>query len=169
MLDLTYHEMDIADHADMVALASDWIVVRQLGGWKWPMDAAQVLKYCKPFEGDGFCWTIKHAGEWAGRIGVTGTHLGYTLPRSVHGRGIATQAAHHAITHYFATTDRDTIDATTWHDNPASHRVLLKCGFFHWHTEYQRALARGYPIQCRHYRLTRATWQARLEGLGEID
>jgi RimJ/RimL family protein N-acetyltransferase len=160
MLDLTYHEMSMDDHADLTALASDWVVVRQLGGWAWPMDPEQVNKYCKPFEGKGFCWTIKHAGEWAGRIGVTGTHIGYTLPPAVHGRGIATQAATHAMAHYFDTTDNDILHATTWIDNGGSHRVLEKCGFQHWQSLYERSKARGYPVQSRHYRLTRTRWDA---------
>ncbi|MCK0121436.1 GNAT family N-acetyltransferase [Loktanella sp. F6476L] len=159
MLDLTYHEMCADDHADLTALASDWRVVRQLGGWAWPMDPDQVAKYCKPFEGDGFCWTIKHSGEWAGRIGVTGANIGYTLPRSVHGRGIATQATRHATAHFFDTNDADVLTATTWIDNPASHRVLIKCGFTHWQTCYRHALARGYPVASRQYRLTRTDWQ----------
>ncbi len=160
MLDLTYHEPSADDLAEMTALASNWTIVRQLGGWKWPMDPEQVAKYCKPFEAKGFLWTIKDAGEWAGRIGVTGTTLGYTLPPAVHGRGIATQAVHDATAHFFASTEHAALDATTWIDNPGSHRVLLKSGFTHWYTGYEQAQARRHPVLCRHYRLTRTQWDA---------
>lgn len=160
MPDLTYHDMCAADRVPLTTLASDWSVVRQLSGWAWPMDPVQVAKYCKPFAGNGFCWTIRHNGEWAGRIGVTDASLGYTLPGSVHGRGIATQAARHAMGHFFATTDSDLLRATTWIDNTASHRVLVKCGFTHCQTCFEHAKARGYPVRSRQYRLTRTQWHA---------
>ena len=159
MLDLTYHEMAHDDFEPLMALASDWDVVRQLGRWSWPADEDQVRFYCKPFEAEGFWWTIKHDGEWAGRVGVSGRSLGYTLPKTVHGRGIATQASQHAIQHYFATTEHDQLLATTWIDNAASHRVLMKCGFTHWQTYYEQSVARGYPVQSRQYHLTRTQWQ----------
>ena len=159
MLDLTYHEIAPEDFEPLMALASDWDVVRQLGRWKWPADEDQVRQYCKPFEGNGFCWTIKHGDEWAGRIGISGRDIGYTLPRSMHGRGIATQAAIHAINHYFDTTDGDLITASTWIDNAPSQHILQKLGFFHWQTTYIRSVARGYPVQVRQNRLTRTQWQ----------
>ena len=159
MLDLTYHEMAPDDFEPLMALASDWTVVRQLGRWKWPACEGQVRQFCKFFEGEGFIWTIKHGDVWAGRVGITEGNLGYTLVRAVHGLGIATQASAHAIEHYFATTDCDIITADTWIDNPASQRVLEKLGFQHWQTCYIRSVARGYPVPVRKSRLTRADWQ----------
>jgi RimJ/RimL family protein N-acetyltransferase len=159
MLNLTYHEMHADDHADLTALASDWIVVRQLGGWAWPMDPDQVQKYCKPFDGNGFCYTIKDGDEWAGRIGITGDAIGYTLPPAVHGRGIATAAGRMAVNKGFDDLGLDVITATTWHDNPASARVLKKLGFIHWQSYYEKSKARGIPTLVYQYRLTRADWQ----------
>ncbi|MEO9862396.1 MAG: GNAT family N-acetyltransferase [Yoonia sp.] len=160
MLDLTYHDCTPDDFDPMMALASDWDVVRQLGRWKWPADPEQVRFYCKPYEGRGFLWTIKHGAEWAGRIGITGGDIGYTLPRSVHGRGIATQAATYAINHHFATTDDHVITGSTWNDNAASQHVLEKLGFKHWQTCYMRSVARGYPVLVRQNKLTRQDWEA---------
>lgn len=159
MLDLTYHEMCGEDREPLTALASNWTVVRQLGRWAWPADHDQIAKFCKPFEGDGFCYTIKDGGEWAGRIGITGNALGYTLPPSVHGRGIATAASEMAIDKGFDDLALDVIIASTWHDNPASARVLKKCGFTHWQTHYQDSVARGVPTLVQQYRLTRIDWQ----------
>jgi RimJ/RimL family protein N-acetyltransferase len=53
----------------------------------------------------------------------------------------------------------DVIIASTWHDNPASARVLTKCGFTHWQTHYQDSVARGVPTLVQQYRLTRIDWQ----------
>ena len=160
MLDLTYHDMTPEDYEPLMALASDWVVVRQLGRWKWPADEDQVRFFCKPYAGNGFLWTIKHGDTWAGRVGITGGDLGYTLPRSVHGRGIATQASIHAINHYFDTTDGDMITGSTWIDNAPSQHILMKLGFVHWQTCYIRSTARGYPVQVRQNRLTRQDWHA---------
>jgi RimJ/RimL family protein N-acetyltransferase len=161
MLDLTYHELTMEDFDPMMALASDWDVVRQLGRWKWPADPEQVRSYCQPYTGIGFLWTIKHGTEWAGRIGITGGDIGYTLPRAVHGRGIATQAATYAINHHFATTDATVITGSTWIDNDASQHVLMKLGFKHWQSRYIRSRARGFPVMVRHNKLTRDDWKTR--------
>ena len=158
MGNLTYHSLDSADYDDVLAMVSDWSVTRQLGRWKWPADPAQVRSFCKPYDGDGFLWTIKEDGVFAGRIGVTGGDLGYTLARSAHGRGIATAAARHAIAQAFDLLDLDVITGGTWEDNPASMRILQKLGFQHWQTRYVRSVARGYPVRVFHHRLTRAVW-----------
>ena len=142
----------------MMAMASDWDIVRQLGRWKWPADEEQVRYYCKPFEGDGFIWTIKEDGVFAGRIGVTGGDIGYTLPKSAHGRGIATAASRYAINQAFDLLGLDVITGSTWIDNAASEHILQKLGFQHWQTRYIRSTARGYPVQVRHSRLTRKDW-----------
>jgi RimJ/RimL family protein N-acetyltransferase len=158
MPNLTYHDLAPEDFAPMMAMASDWDIVRQLGRWKWPADEDQVRFYCKPFEGDGFIWTIKEDGVFAGRIGVTGGSIGYTLPKSAHGRGIATEASIFALNKAFDLLDLDVITGSTWLDNPASERVLLKLGFQHWQTHFDHSTARGFPVQVRQYRLTRKDW-----------
>ena len=142
----------------MLEMASDWDVVRQLGRWKWPTDPAQIQSFCAPFVGDGLLWTIKEDGVFAGRIGITHGELGYTLPKSAHGRGIATQACRHVITQAFDILDLDVIRGTTWFDNAASERVLHKVGFVQWQTQYDQSVARGLPVLVRRYRLTRSAW-----------
>lgn len=158
MADLTYHPLAPEDYEPMMAMASDWDVVRQLGRWTWPADPEQVRFYCAPYDGDGAIWTIKEDGVFAGRVGVTAGSLGYTLPKSAHGRGIATRASRFAINQAFDLFELDHIDATTWHDNPASAHVLDKLGFVHWQTYYQRSVARGYPVLVYQLRLTRDDW-----------
>jgi len=163
---LTYHDLAPEDYDDVLAMVSDWDITRQLGRWKWPADPEQVRFFCKPYQGDGFIWTIKENGAFAGRIGVTGGDLGYTLPKSAHGRGIATTAARHAICRAFNTLDLDVITGGTWEDNPASAHILQKLGFQHWNTRFERSVARGYPVQVLYHRLTRPDWD-RLNAPGQ--
>lgn len=158
MTELTFHAPAPDDFEAMHAMASDWQVVRQLGRWAWPVDTDQVRSFCKPFEGDGLVWTIKENGRFAGRVGVTGGAIGYTLPQSAHGRGIATRASRFAIAHAFDLLELETIHGSTWHDNRASARVLEKLGFDHWQTHYDHARARGLPVLIHQFRLTRSTW-----------
>lgn len=158
MADLTYDLPSANDYDDVLAMASDWAVVRQLGGWKWPVDPEQVRHFCKPLEGDGFVWTIKDRGVFAGRIGITKGSIGYTLPRHVHGKGIATAASRYAIAQAFDLLNLDVITGVTWADNPASDRVLRKLGFDHWYTGYEYSKARRSPTLSRQYRLTRPAW-----------
>lgn len=158
MAKLTYHPLAPEDYAPSLAMVSDWDIVRQLGRWKWPTDPEQVMSFCKPYEGDGFLWTIKEDGVFAGRIGVTGGDLGYTLPKCAQGRGIATAACHYAINQAFDLLDLDVITGSTWIDNAVSAHILKKLGFEHWQTHYQRSIARGRPVIVHRYRLTRDTW-----------
>jgi len=159
MVDLTYHAPSDDDFGPLLATASDWQVVRQLGRWKWPVCAQQLRGFYQPHHGAGFVWTVKHNGVWAGRVGVTGGALGYVVAPPLHGRGIATHACAAAIAHYFATSDGDTIVASTWIDNNASQHIMHKLGFVHWQTTYIRSIARGLPVLVRKNRLTRTDWQ----------
>lgn len=158
MPELSYHPLASEDYDPLLAMASDWDIVRQLGRWKWPADPEQVRYYCKPFEGDGFLWTIKEGGVFAGRVGVTNGDLGYTLPKSAHGRGIATAACRYAIAQAFDLLELEVITGSTWIDNAISAHVLHKLGFQHWQTHFQRSVARGLPVMVQRHRLTRTEW-----------
>ncbi len=158
MADLTYRSIRPGDFEDLHAIATQWSVVRQLGGWPWPPSADFTRGRSKPYEGEGFVWAICINDRLIGSIGVTGGDLGYMLNASHHGQGIMSEAARTAINHAFQTTDRDHLTASTWHDNPASYRVLQKLGFVHWQTRYIHAKARNIPTLVHQHRLTRTRW-----------
>jgi RimJ/RimL family protein N-acetyltransferase len=160
MHNLSYRNLGADDFTALQSIASTWGVVRQLGSWPWPADPAFTKNRCTPYAGDGFVWAICLDGVMCGSITVTGCELGYMLHPSVAGRGIMTAAARHAIRHGFATRDIACINASVWHDNAASHRVLTKLGFTHWQTRFEQSKARGIPTQCQYYRLRRTDWTA---------
>jgi len=155
----TYRPIRPTDFDDLSAIAQDWSVVRQLGGWNWPYDPDQIRERSKPYEGCGFVWAICRADRLIGTLGITSGALGYMLHPAYHGQGIMTRAVRVALREAFADGSRDLIRATTWHDNPGSHAVLMRLGFVHWQTCYEHARARRLPTLSRNYRLTRAAWE----------
>jgi len=89
--------------------------------------------------------------------------LGYALAPEVWGKGLATEAAAAAIEAGFALTDAVEMLATSHVENPASRRVLEKCGFVHTGSGLEGAPARGGMVPCDRFRLERAAWTGRRE------
>ncbi|MCW2308823.1 GNAT family N-acetyltransferase [Rhodobium gokarnense] len=56
-------------------------------------------------------------------------HIGYWIGVPFWGKGFATEAAHRIIDHVFESTDLTEINAACRVTNPASRRVIEKCGF----------------------------------------
>ena len=50
---LYYRPMSSSDASALHKIASDWSVVRQLGGWPWPASKAFIFGRCVPYAGDG--------------------------------------------------------------------------------------------------------------------
>lgn len=154
----TYRAIRPADFDALFDLASRWDVVRQLGGWNWPPDAAQIRERSNPYSGDGFVWAICRDDSLIGSVGVTGGDLGYMLHPHYHRQGVMWRAATRAVREAFASSGRDHLTGTVWYDNVASFALLKRLGFVHWQTLYQRARARGFPVLSYHSKLTRADW-----------
>jgi len=82
-------------------------------------------------------WAIEVAGEAAGGIGVElgegvyakSAHFGYWLARRHWGRGIMTAAVRAVSDYVLARLDVVRLEAPVFAWNPASMRVLEKCGF----------------------------------------
>jgi RimJ/RimL family protein N-acetyltransferase len=87
--------------------------------------------------------------------------IGYALAPEVWGKGLATEAVLAAIEAGFTLTDAIEMLATAHIENPASRRVLDKCGFMHAGTGLEGAPARGGMVPCDRFRLERAAWANR--------
>jgi RimJ/RimL family protein N-acetyltransferase len=86
--------------------------------------------------------------------------LGYWLGTPYWGNGYATEAVRSLIDAFFAYGEGDEITACARVINPASRRVLEKCGF-----AYQGAGLSQLPARCGlypvdHFRLDRRTWSS---------
>ena len=87
--------------------------------------------------------------------------IGYALAPEVWGKGLATEAALAAIEAGFTLTNAIEMLATAHVENPASRRVLDKCGFAHTGAGLEGAPARGGMVPCDRFRLERAAWAGR--------
>jgi RimJ/RimL family protein N-acetyltransferase len=101
-----------------------------------------------------------------GAIGLSGRGvdrlaLGYALSPEVWGRGYATEAVEAMVETAFRLTHCVEINVDVRVENPASRRVLDKCGFAYLSTGPQGAPARGGMVQCDRLQLKRPDWAAR--------
>lgn len=79
MVNLTYRDLGADDFEAMHCLATQWQVVRQLGGWPWPASPEFTKSRCKTYGGKGFVWGICLDGSLVGSVAVTGRELGCIL------------------------------------------------------------------------------------------
>jgi RimJ/RimL family protein N-acetyltransferase len=101
-------------------------------------------------------------------IGVIGIHpreaglpfIGYWLGKDHWGEGLATEAAQAMIDAAFSLAAAPAVEASARVINPASRRVLEKCGFRHEGSNLKSLPARGGLFPCDQFRLDRSTWMA---------
>lgn len=101
-------------------------------------------------------------------IGMIGAHrqasgvpfIGYWLGTRHWGKGYATEAVQGLIDTLFSLVDVPAIEADTRVINPASRRVLEKCGFRAEGSFLKSLPARGGLFPCEQFRLDRSTWAA---------
>jgi RimJ/RimL family protein N-acetyltransferase len=87
--------------------------------------------------------------------------LGYWLGQPYWARGYMTEAAQAVVDAYFAYADGRKLVASARTDNPASRRVLEKCGFIPMGPGLQAFPARDAVLPVERFRLDRAAWQRR--------
>jgi RimJ/RimL family protein N-acetyltransferase len=120
--------------------------------------------------GQALVLAIARTAEPLRLIGTLGLHdmgearagLGYLLDVPFHGRGLMTEAVEGLVAAAFTYTGCRRIEASSRIINPASARVLDKCGFTHKGAVLQDAPTRGGPIEVDLFELTRAAWRARI-------
>jgi RimJ/RimL family protein N-acetyltransferase len=101
------------------------------------------------------------------RLSESIPELGYWIGVAHWGRGYATEAARAVLDHAFGELGHERVAARARVSNPASRRVLEKCGF-QWSGVSLiriRALASSTPVDC--FRLDRGLWAA-LKSWGKL-
>ena len=101
-----------------------------------------------------FC--IEHDAAVIGSVGLRRAHggtyeLGYWIAEPCWGHGFATEAARRAVSYAFDELGAARVTAGHYCDNPASGRVLEKCGFRYTSTNKQLSVARGGTVDCRRF------------------
>src|SRR5215210_2304338 len=118
-------------------------------------------------EGRGLTAAITRKGN--GPIGMVGIapspedglpHLGYWLGAGHWGQGYATEAARAMIDAFFAYTDGRELNSSARVVNPASRRVLEKCGFAFQGAGLMAFPAGGGVFPVDRFRLDRRMWES---------
>ncbi len=129
-----------ADKARLLAIANDRRIARNLTHrFPHPYTAADADRWFELLERTPrpMHWAIEVDGQLAGGIGAEPgegvdartAHFGYWLAPQYWGRGIMTAARRAAVAHVFDHSDLVRLEARVFAWNPASMRVLEKCGF----------------------------------------
>jgi RimJ/RimL family protein N-acetyltransferase len=106
---------------------------------------------------------IETGGEVIGACGFdlreTGPEIGYWIGVAFWGNGYASEAAQAVIDHAFRERRFDALLAGARVTNPASRRVLEKCGFQWTGVGLCRIRALGTSVPLDRFRLERAVWE----------
>ena len=141
------------------AIVSDYEVVKMLGSWPFPAEAAFTRKRMETPEAKaGQVLVIEVDGVLAGTIGGVNGGIGYMLGQPFWGRGVATWAVGEMVRRMFEGLDIGEVTASAWGDNPASARVLEKCGFVVCGEGEDTCKARGEVLKLVDFSLSRAEW-----------
>ncbi|WP_299625669.1 GNAT family N-acetyltransferase [Pelagibius sp.] len=89
--------------------------------------------------------------------------VGYWLARPHWGQGLATESTRALLAYAFTEPRVSAVTSGHFADNPASGRVLAKCGFRPTANDEEWSEARQGLVGCRRFILERAAWQAALD------
>ncbi len=107
-------------------------------------------------------FAVIHGGDLIGVCGVepgdNAPEIGYWLGAPYWGRGYATEAVRAVIDHAFGAVGHDTLQAGARVGNPASRRVLEKCGFQWTGVGLYRIRAINSSAPLDRFRLDRGLW-----------
>ena len=134
-------------------------------------DVEQFIATVNKREGEA-CFAITLDGAPIGMCSVDlredGTEMGYWLGVPYWGRGFATEAARAVIDHAFGELECETLQSGARVSNPASRRVLEKCGFQWTGVRLSRIRAINSAAPIDRFRLDRGLW-ASLKSWGHVN
>jgi RimJ/RimL family protein N-acetyltransferase len=136
------------------------------------VDAQSFIRFANEADDEAVFMNTAHSGAILGCCGIAGLdgetpEIGYWLGIPFWGKGYATEAARALIDHAFGDLDCEVLVGGARVSNPASRRVLEKCGF-QWTGVglYRiRAIRSSAPID--RFRLDRRLW-ASLKSWGRV-
>ena len=157
------HEDDVAD---LVRLADNRHVAQMLARMPHPYGEAEARSFLtmsksERVAGAVYAVTIAETGAFVGCAGLNakerGLELGYWIGEPYWKRGFATEAAHALVDLAFRATGIAVLHASTRVINPASRRVIHKCGFQYAGQGMMNSIVAG-QVPVERYRLDRKTW-----------
>ncbi len=120
-------------------------------------------------EGSAFRFAVEHESELVGVVGLemraaAGCELGYWIGEPWWGKGVASEAVKRVVDFAFQDLGLEELRAGHFADNPASGRVLEKCGFRYSGEASEWSKARDSEVACRRFVLKRDWAGTRAEG-----
>jgi RimJ/RimL family protein N-acetyltransferase len=164
----------LGDAKAMVALANDRRIAENTARIPHPYKLADAETFIsranRGAAGAVFLITLR-GGAVIGACGVTAlddqTELGYWLGVPYWGKGYATEALHAVIDYAFTDLGHEALNAGARVTNPASRRVLEKCGFQWTGVGLYRIRAINSSAPIDRFRLERGIWSA-IKGWGRM-
>lgn len=156
------HESDIAQ---LVELADNRHVAQMLARMPHPYGEAEARAFLAMTKsrraGVAYALTLAGSDTFVGCAGLNttdrGLELGYWIGEPHWKRGYATEAAHALVDIAFQKTTIQVLHASTRVINPASRRVIHKCGFQYAGQGMLNSIVAG-QVPVERYRLDRKTW-----------
>jgi RimJ/RimL family protein N-acetyltransferase len=165
----------LEDAKTVAALANDRRIAENTARIPHPYrlaDAENFIAGANKKGGDALFLITLRDGTIAGACGLMQTshdvpELGYWLAVPYWGQGYATEALHALIDYVFGEFDFTALEAGARVTNPASRRVLEKCGFQWTGVGLYRISAISSSAPIDRFRLERRVWSA-LKGWGRL-
>lgn len=153
------------DAATLAILADNRHVAEMLGRMPHPYGQAEARSFLAMEKnrraGAVYALTLAGTGSLIGCAGLNvtdrGLELGYWIGEPYWRQGYATEAAHALVDLAFQATQANVLHASCRVINPASRRVIHKCGFQYAGQGMMNALVAG-QVPVERYRLDRKTW-----------
>jgi len=154
-----------ADIPQLVLLADNRHVAQMLARMPYPYGESEARAFLAMAQsrkaGIVHALTLAGTGTLVGCAGLTmtdrGLELGYWIGEPYWRRGYATEAAHALVDLAFGSTGIQALQASTRVINPASRRVIHKCGFQYAGQGMLNSIVAG-QVPVERYRLDRRTW-----------
>lgn len=173
---LTLRKMRMSDGPDVYCYACDPEVARHVL-WEAHRSLWETRSYIRYLlyqyrNGEPGSWAIvlKETGKVVGTIGYMGysqdnstVEVGYSLARAHWGKGLMTEALTAVIAETFRTLKLHRIEAMHFTDNPASGRVMAKCGMQHEGHMRQRICCKGIFRDVEMWAILRSDWKRAIE------
>lgn len=168
---LRLDQPELADAGDIITLANNRKLAEMLSRMPHPYaleDARDWITRARNSGRNGITMAVRlqATGRLIGACGIDRREadgplqLGYWIGEPHWGHGYATEAAHALIDHGFAAFAYSEIMGSCRLTNPASRRVLEKCGFQYSDRGMIRSKALGGAVPVENYRLDRKVWMA---------
>lgn len=169
---LTLRKMRMSDGPDVYRYARDPEVARHVL-WEAHKSLWETRSYIRYLlyqyrNGEPGSWAIvlKETGKVVGTVGYMSyspdnstVEIGYSLAREQWGKGLMTEALTAVIAETFRTLKLHRIEAMHFTDNPASGRVMAKCGMQHEGHMRQRICCKGVFRDVEMWAILRRDWK----------